>query len=82
MKGTAPAVPTPDTSDKRIVAYIHGNIPLTREEYGEHLIQRLGAERIELFVNKKIIERACAAKGISEEEEIKIGRDLAIALAT
>jgi len=47
-----------------VVAYIFGDTPVTREELGEYLIQRLGAERLEFLINRKIIERACAAKGI------------------
>jgi hypothetical protein len=54
----------PLDSDKRVVAYIYGNIPLTREALGEYLIQRYGRDRIQLFVNKRIIEHACAQRGI------------------
>ena len=49
--GTAAAV----TADKRVVAYIYGNIPVTREDLGEFLIARGGHEKLELLVNKKII---------------------------
>ncbi|MCI0640440.1 MAG: peptidylprolyl isomerase [Gemmataceae bacterium] len=49
---------------QRVVAYIHGNIPITREEYGEFLIARFGAERIEFLVNNRIVEKECRAKGI------------------
>ncbi len=44
------------TADKRVVAYIYGNIPVTREDLGEFLIARGGHEKLELLVNKKIIE--------------------------
>lgn len=50
---------------KGVVAYIYGNVPVTREELGEHLIGRFGAERLETFVNKRIIEHYCANKGIT-----------------
>src|SRR5262245_55554244 len=45
------------TSDysERVVAYIYGKIPITREEFGEYLIARL-AERLENMVNRRIIE--------------------------
>jgi len=43
-------------ADKRVVAYIYGNIPVTREDLGEFLIARGGHEKLELLVNKKIIE--------------------------
>src|SRR5579862_9856762 len=45
---------------KRVVAYIYGDIPVTREEFGEYLIDLYVKDRIELFVNKKIIELECA----------------------
>jgi hypothetical protein len=44
---------------RRIVAYIYNNIPITREDLGEYLIGRLGAERIDYLVNHRIIEHAC-----------------------
>jgi hypothetical protein len=61
---TATATAQPLENDKRVVAYIYGNIPLTREDLGEYLIQRYGRDRIQLFVNKRIIEHACAQRGI------------------
>jgi hypothetical protein len=48
----------------RVVAYIYGNVPVTREELGEYLIARFGAERLEFLVNRRIIETACRARGI------------------
>lgn len=60
----APAQPAAPPKDQRVVAYVHGKTALTREELGEYLIQRYGRDRIELFVNTRIIEMACAAKGI------------------
>ena len=50
---------------KRVVAYIYGNIPITREDLGEYLIARYGAEKLDLLINKKIIEHACKEKGIN-----------------
>jgi parvulin-like peptidyl-prolyl isomerase len=49
---------------RQVVAYIYGSIPITREELGEYLIARQGAERLELMVNGRIIELACQKKGI------------------
>ncbi|MSR53251.1 MAG: hypothetical protein EXS09_08160 [Gemmataceae bacterium] len=64
-KGVVPAsATTPVASDKRVVAYIYGNIPIGREEFGEHLIQQFGRERVRLYVNRKIIEIAGAKRGI------------------
>jgi hypothetical protein len=51
--------------NQRIVAYIHGNIPITREDLGEYLIARFGAQRVEYLVNRRIIELACQARGIT-----------------
>jgi hypothetical protein len=52
----------PGQSDysKRVVAYIYENIPVTREELGEFLIARHGTGAVQLLVNRKIIDHACA----------------------
>jgi len=50
---------------RQVVAYIYGSIPVTREELGEYLIARQGAERLDLMVNGRIIELACQKKGIT-----------------
>ena len=55
----SPAAPTSDYS-QRVVAYIHGTVPVTREELGEYLIARYGHDRLEMFVNRRIIEIACS----------------------
>jgi hypothetical protein len=64
IKQVAATKPVEAEDGKRVVAYIHGNMALTREQFGEYLIQRVGKERIELFVNKFIIEHACKEKNI------------------
>lgn len=48
----------------RVVAYIFGNVPVTRTELAEHLIARYGSERLEFLVNRKIVEKVCGEKGI------------------
>ena len=59
----------PSEADKRFVAYLHGGkVPITREELGEYLIARYGADKIDLLVNKVIIETACKEKGIEVTE--------------
>jgi parvulin-like peptidyl-prolyl isomerase len=63
------APPVSDEYKQRVVAYIHGNISVTREELGEFLIKRLGAERLEMCVHNKIIELACRAKGIQVTDQ-------------
>jgi hypothetical protein len=63
----------------RPVAYIYGSIPLTREDLGEYLIARQGAERLELMVNRRIIDLACQKKGIvvtDAEVEAALADDL------
>lgn len=62
-KGTAP--PAQPEPDRRITAYIYGNVPVTREELGEFLIARGGHEKLELLVNKKIIEVEAARRKIT-----------------
>jgi hypothetical protein len=50
----------------RVVAYLYNDtVAVTREELGEYLIARFGAERLDFMVNRKIVEMECAAKGIS-----------------
>jgi hypothetical protein len=51
-----PVAPPATDYDKRVVAYVHGNVPITREELGEFLIARGGMEKVELLVNRKVIE--------------------------
>lgn len=59
--GTAPA---PAAADRRVVAYVYGNIPVTREEFGDHLIQQYGRDKVRLYVNRKVIEMAAAKRNI------------------
>src|SRR5438128_2429968 len=77
---TTPApTPTPPTSSdysRRVVAYVYDTIPITREELGEYLIARMGAERLRNLVNKRIIEHACQQKGI-EVTAAEVEADLA-----
>ena len=71
--GRAP-VPTPvpvakpATSDddyNRPVAFINGNIPVSRKDLGEFLIARGGADKLDLLINKMIIEAEARAKNIT-----------------
>ena len=62
--GTAPAAPPPAAGDKRVIAYVHGNTPITREEFGDYLIHMFGRDRVRLYVNRRIIEAAAAKRGI------------------
>jgi hypothetical protein len=61
------------------VATIFQNIPITRQEFGDYLIQRVGIERLDLLVNSKIIQQACMNKNIvvtDEEIEAQLIDDL------
>ena len=63
----------------RVVAYINDSEPIYREELAEYLIARFGADRLEFFVNRIIIEHACKAKHIVITDaniEIQFQRDL------
>src|SRR5262249_43350474 len=68
--------------EAHVLATIRDNEPITREELGEFLIQRYGAERLELLVNKHIIDRACAARNITvSDAEIDADLDAQLARA-
>ena len=79
--GTAPAAPPPAAGgDKRVIAYIHGSSSISREEFGDYLIQLFGRDRVRLFVNRRIIEAAAAKRGIAvtpEEVSAVIDQDCA-----
>ncbi len=46
------------------VAYIHGNVKITRQDLGEYLIARFGPARLKLLVNQEIIKLHCRRHGI------------------
>lgn len=63
----------------RVVAYLYGDMPVSREELGEYLIARFGAERLEFLVNRKIVEIECAKHKIfasDAEVEERFQQDL------
>lgn len=63
----------------RVVAYIHGNVPITREELADFLIARGGETKLELLTNKHIIEAEAAKAGVSvtrQEVEAALNEDL------
>ena len=59
-----PAQPLPEP-DRRVVGYLYGNVPITREELGDFLIARGGHEKLELLANKRIIEIEAARRGVT-----------------
>jgi len=65
----APAAPTQNEYSERVIAYMYGNIPITRQEFGEYLIARHGAKSIDKFVNSRIIEHACKQANVSVTPE-------------
>lgn len=62
--------------NRRVVAFIHGNVPVYRDELGDYLIARGGMEKVELLVNRRMIEVAATRAGVSvTPDEIKAGLD-------
>jgi len=58
----------------QVVAYVFGNVPITRQDLGEYLIARQGAEKLDLLVNKRILEIVCQRQGIEcTPQEIERG---------
>jgi hypothetical protein len=75
----ATAEPVKPAPDRRVAAYIYGSIPVTREELGEFLIARGGYEKLDLLVNKKIIEMYCKDKGVvvtQAEVDVALAQDV------
>jgi hypothetical protein len=60
-----PAAPAASDYSRRVVAYVHGNHPITREDLGEFLIARGGMDRVELLVNRMVIEVEARRLGIT-----------------
>lgn len=60
-----PSPPMSSAYTRNVVAYIYGTVPITREEFGDYMIARFGAERLEPFINKRIIEYHCNRQGIT-----------------
>jgi hypothetical protein len=49
----------------RPVAYLYDSLPLTQEEFGKYQMDRGGAERLETFINIRIIELEAARRSIT-----------------
>ena len=81
LKATPPA-PAPVTDPTKPVAYIYGNVAVTHDEFGKYLMDRGGADKLDLFVNKKIIEREAARRGVTVtklEMEASLQEDIEVA---
>ena len=77
--GVIPASATQSDYSQRVIAYIHGNIPVTREDLGEYLIDRYGQKKINSLVNRKIIDHACKQLNVTvtpEEVEAAINDEM------
>ena len=62
----APPATDPQSRDpKSPVAYVGGTMAITRQDLGEFLIERGGANKIDLLVNKIIIESEAKRRGIT-----------------
>jgi hypothetical protein len=68
-------VPPPE----QVVGYYDTSEPVTREDLGEYLIARYGVERLELLVNRRIIDQACKERNVTvtpAEVQEALGQDL------
>lgn len=57
-------LPGPTPAPTEVVAHLHNAKPITREDLGEFLIARMGAEKLEFLVNRRIIDRECASRNV------------------
>lgn len=78
---TAPAAAPLATSDygSRVVAYVHQNQAITRQDLGEFLIARNGADKLPLLVNKRILDDVCKQHNIvvtAAEVDAALGEQL------
>ncbi len=76
-----PTLANPAAADygTRPIAFIYDNVAVTRAELAEFLIARGGYEKVELLVNKKIIDTEAAKRGITVttlEVEAELEKDL------
>jgi parvulin-like peptidyl-prolyl isomerase len=78
LKPTEKTTKGPLPSPSSAVAFL-GSVAITREELGEFLITRFGTEKLELLVNRKILETACAERKIEvtdTEVDARLDADL------
>jgi parvulin-like peptidyl-prolyl isomerase len=59
---------------RQIVAVYNGQTSIAREDFGEFLIARYGAEKIDFLINQRIIDKECQAHNIQvTPQEIEAG---------
>jgi parvulin-like peptidyl-prolyl isomerase len=89
---TAPAAAVPPQAatasasdyDSRIVAFVHKNKAITRRELGDFLVDRMGADKVPLLINKRVVDMVCQQRGIvvtAAEVDAALGgemKDLAV----
>jgi parvulin-like peptidyl-prolyl isomerase len=64
----------------QVFATIFGNVSITREDLGEYLIDRNGAEELEMLVNRRIIDRACKEHNVTvTDAEVEAGFETELA---
>lgn len=78
--GKAPPVAAaPALDHARPVAYLYDTLPITTAEFGKWLMDRGGADKLETFVNIRIIEVEAAKRNITvtkSEMEAALAKDL------
>jgi hypothetical protein len=52
------AAQPPSDYSRRVVAYLYDTEPISREKFGDYLIDR-HTDKLELLINKRIIDDAC-----------------------
>ncbi len=55
----------PRPASAQPLAYLHGNTPITTEEFGKFLMDRGGADKLETYVNIRIIEAEATRRNIT-----------------
>jgi RNA polymerase sigma factor (sigma-70 family) len=50
---------------KTPVAFIFGDVAITRDELADHLLSRMTAKQLDHYINRRILEHACKKAGIS-----------------
>lgn len=78
-RADAPAPGSPADYAARPVGYIFGNVPVTMQNLGEFVIARGGHDKLDLLMNKMIIEYECKKRNVSvtpQEMEAALMEDL------
>ena len=71
LPANSPPVAKAGTDDdyNRPVAYIYGNIPISRKDLGEFLMARGGHDKLDLLINKMVIEAEAKRRNITVTEK-------------